>query len=223
MQALKIAGGITGSVALLVAVPALAVGIGLLAWAGAGSTVHLPTVAVSTDHPAVVTGDMDLVIDDGYGWLVDPGTVRVTARTFSGDGDLFVGVGPTADVERFLDGVSQARVDEIDRPLWGPDHEVTLVETDGLARAGSPGDEDFWVAASEGRAAELDWEMAPGRWTAVVMNADGSAGVGADLDIEVGATPIRVAGAVVATIGGLALLSGIGLLVAAVRRPRSQA
>ena len=73
-----------------------------------------------------------------------------------------------------------------------------------------PAEQDFWTASATGSGEqELDWEARGGRWSVVVMNADGTAEV--DADVEVGArsgavTPV----AILLIVGGgiLALIAG---------------
>ena len=74
----------------------------------------------------------------------------------------------------------------------------------------APADSDVWIAANAGPGRQnVDWELTDGTWVAVVMNADGSAGV--DAEVSVGATaPALTAVAVV-----LLVLAVGGLLVAA--------
>ncbi|MDH4117910.1 MAG: hypothetical protein OEX04_17965 [Acidimicrobiia bacterium] len=90
----------------------------------------------------------------------------------SDDQPLFVGVGPAQAVDRYL-----AR---------------------GI---GVPAEQDFWVQSSDGVGAIVDWDIEPGRWTAVVMNADGSPGVDATVQVSVPSAPLRIAGGIVAAIG----------------------
>ena len=54
----------------------------------------------------------------------------------------------------------------------------------GGAPSGPPGDETFWAASATGTGEQtLDWEPEDGDWRVVVMNADASRGVSADMSI----------------------------------------
>jgi hypothetical protein len=82
-----------------------------------------------------------------------------------------------------------------------------------------PTSQTFWTESVSGTGTQtVTAEVPAGEWSVVVMNADGSAGVGADL--SVGATlPIigRVAfNALV--IGGVLFLAGIALVLLGLRR-----
>jgi hypothetical protein len=59
---------------------------------------------------------------------------------------------------------------------------VEYTSHEGLAAAGVPGSEQFWVASTSGTGQQtLDWTIESGEWAMVVMNADASSGVSADL------------------------------------------
>ncbi len=104
---------------------------------------------------------------------------RVSHATLTVDGDepLFVGIGPAGQVERFV--------------------------ATGL----NPHQADFWAYSSDGTATEIGWDLEPGSWSAVVMNADGSPGVEADVRATLPTSPIRLAGGI---------LAGVGLVIGAV-------
>ena len=75
-------------------------------------------------------------------------------------------------------------------------------------RPAAPATQDFWVAKSQGTGTQkLDWDVKDGDWSVVVMNADGSPGVHADIS----------AGADVAFVGAVATaliisgLAGLGI------------
>ena len=92
----------------------------------------------------------------------------------------------------------------------------------GLGVVDPPVDQDFWtVSASGDGEQELKWEARGGRWSVVVMNADGSPGVAAD--VEVGArsgavTPIAVA---LIVVGGIITAAAIVLIVVGAHGRRS--
>jgi hypothetical protein len=126
---------------------------------------------------------------------------------------LFVGVGPSADVDGYLAGVSQTVISD----FWTERLEATGGGTPGSA----PGTQDFWVASATGTGAQtLKWEAANGSWTVVVMNADGQAGI--DVTAELGATMPAMIGIAFGSlaVGGLFLIGGALLVVGAIRRSR---
>lgn len=130
------------------------------------------------------------------------GDVRVSAR--SPDGDLFMGLARTEDVERYLGDVQHATVVGLQ-----DDPEYRISGTG--APTGPPEQEGFWVAQTTGGGEQtLTWKIREGDWTLVVMNADASAGVNID----------ATTGAEFPAIGWLATLllvaGGIGLVVAGV-------
>ena len=95
----------------------------------------------------------------------------------------------------YLSGVAIAEVTRLgDDPT-----DVTYRTVDGAAPAGSPGDQTFWVASSEGSSAEsLTWAVEPGDWTVVLMNADADAGIEAAVTAGARIGVLVWAGAIVA-------------------------
>ena len=83
--------------------------------------------------------------------------------------------------------------------------------------AGSPLDETFWVAQSDGAtSAAANWRIDDGSYRVVVMNADGSPGVDVRAEVSVD-VPVLQAITFAGLIGGTVLLViGVPLLVAGV-------
>ena len=156
---------------------------------------------------AVVSDDAEFEIDPAWQWVPNDvlGRVRLSAVSDNGQ-PVFVGVGPVEDVRAYLDGVAYDELVSID----GFDRDTTYRPHTGGEPGTAPADSDVWIAASAGPGRQnVDWELTDGTWVAVVMNADGSAGV--DAEVSVGATaPALTAVAVV-----LLVLAVGGLLVAA--------
>jgi hypothetical protein len=146
----------------------------------------------------------------GAGWLYAPGLlgeVRIRVTPVSPDSDMFVGIGPSADVDRYMTGVDHTVITDF--------RTDSMEDAAGGAPASAPGTQDFWVASSTGPGARtLTWAPDDGSWTVVVMNADGRPGIDvrADLGARVPALPwigvgLLVAGAVFAA-GGALLIAG---------------
>ena len=87
---------------------------------------------------------------------------------------VFIGIGRSRDVERFLAGVAFDQVTDIEFPPF----ELNLSRIPGSMRATPPAAETFWVASSESTTdARLSWRITDGEYRMVIMNADGAPGV----------------------------------------------
>jgi hypothetical protein len=151
----------------------------------------------------------------GVGWFYSPGLldeVRIRVTPARPHSDLFVGIGPSTEVDRYLAGVGHTVITE----FWEEETEAV----DGGRPGSAPGRQDFWVASDTGHGARtLEWDPTDGSWTVVVMNADGRPGldVGADLGARMPAVLWIAVGLLVA---GLVFLAGGGLLLAGAIRGR---
>jgi hypothetical protein len=148
--------------------------------------------AIESPTAAVTAQDIAFSAEPGSpGWLLDAIEADVRLRVTSGaDGPVFVGIGPEADVDTYLAGVAYDEVTSLDG------NDAVLSRRDGTSTAEAPTDEDFWVASATGPGTQqLDWEATDGRWSVVVMNADGAPGVRADVDVGLrvdGALPLAL-------------------------------
>jgi hypothetical protein len=127
---------------------------------------------------AISTEDIDLG-EDEVDWAPDKilGNLRVQV---DGEKPVFVGIGSDDDVDRYLGDVAHDELIDFD----GDDPEFD--RHDGRAPRTPPGDQDFWVAESEGSGEQaLTWDAEFGRWTAVVMNADATRGIDVEADVGV--------------------------------------
>ncbi|HSJ26718.1 MAG TPA: DUF4389 domain-containing protein [Acidimicrobiia bacterium] len=207
-----------GAVVAMLALGLIAGGGGLL-WAYGNDRTPdgfftSPEVALATDQFALISTDIDLGSRPGD-WYPDGrlATVRLDVSA-TGDSPVFVGIGPEADVDRYLQGVGISEVTAVRADA------VTYRDTVGGPPAAPPSQQGFWVASAEGPAGQsLTWELERGVWAVVIMNADGSAGVsvdmaaGASTDLLIPvALGLLAAGAVFGTLAAL-------LLFVAVRRP----
>jgi hypothetical protein len=169
----------------------------------------------STSGSALVTVPAELD-SPGVGWLYSSvvlGQVRIRVTPVGSDSPLFVGIGPSADVDRYLGGVNHTLITE----FWGNQAQTI----GGGTPASAPGTQSFWVASASGTGTQtVNWDPQNGSWSVVVMNADGRPGirVGADL----GATYPTLLGIAIGTLvfGALLLVVGVLLIVGAIRRSR---
>jgi len=151
----------------------------------------------------------------GTGWLYSPSLldkVRIRVTPAGSSSALFVGIGPSADVDRYLAGVSHTLISD----FWG--EKVRAI--DGGTPASAPGTQDFWVASATGPGTQsLVWEPSNGSWTVVVMNADARPGinVAADLGARIPSLPWIAVGFLAA--GAVFAVGATLLIVGAIRRP----
>ena len=199
------------------------IGFGLLAGSTAGVVTYATQrtdgyfqtgeVRLASATSAITSDQVDLESDPGDAdWLIDRGalgSVRLTIDPGRSGTPIFAGIGPSADVAAYLDGVSHDVIRDFE---LSPDR-VLYRRVPGESTPEPPGDQSFWVAqVTAEQADELTWEVESGDWTVVLMNADASRGV--DLDARLG---IKVDWLLPALIGllalGLVLLAGGAVLV----------
>jgi hypothetical protein len=144
------------------------------------------------------------------------GDVKVTVAP-RGGGAVFVGIAPASDVASYLAGVRHSVLVDAGTGR-GRDRVPSYREVAGAAPTAAPVDARIWAAQSSGTGTQsVVWPIEPGDWAVVVMNADASSGVAAD--VAVGATFPGLS-LVVRTMAALAvclLVPAIILMVAALR------
>jgi hypothetical protein len=206
-----------GTLLVLVSLVLLGAG-GTALWADRtqrdGGYVTTDVHEFSTSGAALATVSTELG-SAGVGWLYAPGLlddVRVRVEPASTGAPLFVGIGPSTDVDRYLAGVNHTVITE----FWDEKTEAVA----GGAPAAAPGTQDFWVASSTGSGARtVEWDPTGGSWTVVVMNADGRPGI--DIGADLGARmPAALWVALGALIAGAVFLAGGGLLMVGAIRAR---
>ncbi len=227
-SAARIALGISGALTALLA-SGLVLG-GALALYGEGQKDddgYLKTDAhhFGADTRALATENLDVDLGEAD-WLAETdelGKVRIEADSRD-DKPLFVGIARTADVERYLSGVPHTTVHDVEA---GP---FDTFDTDYTRHAGqrhpvSPEHADIWAASSRGTGPQaVDWEVEDGDWSVVVMNADGSLGVDADISAGANAPFLDELGWTALGGGVIFALLSAGLIRVAIRpRTRSQA
>jgi hypothetical protein len=169
---------------------------------------------LESDTYAITTEDIDLGADE-VDWAPEGilGNVRVQVE---GEGPVFVGIGPDAEVDRYLGDVAQ---DELVDFGGG---EPTFERHDGRAPRTPPRQQDFWVAQAEGSGEQsLTWDADFGRWTAVVMNADGARGIDVEADAGVKLGWVIWAGLVIFVIG-LVMTTGAVIVIVLIGRRASR-
>jgi hypothetical protein len=172
------------------------------------------THELSSRSYALASESLD-VGPDIPGW-VEHGlaTVRVEATSAK---PVFIGIGGTADVERYLADVEHAQITDLDIDPFS----VKYRALDGTARPAPPASQGFWRAQATGAGRQtITWPIEKGTWSVVAMNADASRSV--SVDARVG-TRVHYLGWITVGllgIGVLVLVGGAGLVYLGARRPR---
>jgi len=84
---------------------------------------------------------------------------------------------------------------------------------DGSLIAAPPTDEGFWTDSATGTAPTLDWNVADGDYRLVMMNLDGSPGVGAETQFGLTVDGLFGIGLGILIAGAIAALVGLALLI----------
>jgi hypothetical protein len=211
---------VTGALASLVAAGLLAVG-GVALWGDAqkdsdgylSTDTHrfeAGTRALATENLDIDLDGGDLVMDTG-----DLGKVRLKVESRD-DKPVFVGIARTSDVNDYLAGVSHTTLTDVSTSPFEADYD----DHAGDRRPVAPADSQIWAASEQGSGKQtLNWEIHDGDWSVVVMNADGSAGVDADVSTGAKVPFLDELGWTAIGSGSFVLIIGVALLVLGIRRP----
>jgi hypothetical protein len=99
----------------------------------------------------------------------------------AGDQQLFVGVAAKTDSLEYLRGVPYLLITGIDSS--SEDLDSTQIPGDSVPAA--PAQQTFWTDQGQGRDVAVDWPVTDSNTTLVVMNADGSPPVAAEISARV--------------------------------------
>jgi hypothetical protein len=177
MKAGRIALITTGSLAALLAAGILAGAV----WALNANSDSAGYVVTGDHHAQTVTHGFvsdDLDVDSDFDWILDRGPqLRITAESSE---PLFIGVARSNEVERYLAAVEYDRVTDVDVDPFA----FTTERHPGTTSPADPTSQTIWAASASGSGLQrLDWDAEGGDWSVVVMNADGSAGVDAEVSL----------------------------------------
>jgi hypothetical protein len=171
--------------------------------------------AFARDDDGYYSTDTELVQSNGYAISTDElnldfvddlpddllGTLRVNAEGVGGR-PLFVGIGPSDDVQRYLARVAHSEL--TDWKHGGP----VYVQVPGGRPETPPAQQRFWVAQSQGLGnRQIDWDPEDGVWTVAAMNAAGTRHVAVQAEIGAKVDWLIWAGAGLAAVG---LVLGVG-------------
>lgn len=211
---------VTGALATLFAAGLLAVG-GLALW---GDSQKDSDGYLSTDTHrfeagtrALATENLDVNLD-GADWVMDSsdlGKVRLKVDS-QADKPVFVGIARTSDVSDYLAGVAHTTLTDVHTSPFEASYDGHSGERHPVA----PAESHIWAASQQGSGRQtLNWDVEDGNWSVVVMNADGSAGVDADISTGAKVPFLDELGWSAIGSGSFVLLVGVALMVVGIRRP----
>jgi hypothetical protein len=211
---------VLGSIGVLFGLAVLAGG-GFLLWADRTQRedgyLTTPTERFATPTYALTRSRLE-VDTEGAKWVLNEdwfGKIRIRGES-TDEKTLFIGIGPQADVARYLGTVAHANVQDVDFDPF----RVTYLPVSGGAPDGPPTEQGFWAASASGVGTQtLTWKVRDGDWSVVLMNADGSRGVDADVDLGAKLSFLLWV-AIGLLIGGVLVVGGSTALVVLAARTR---
>jgi hypothetical protein len=141
--------------------------------------------------------------------------VRLAVEGAGPTDEVFVGIARTDDVLDYLAGTEYSEAVEFDG------REPRYLEMAGTGSIEAPGSIDIWDASASGSDEQvLTWEARSGDWSVVVMNADGSRDVAADVEVGVRSDALTTIAIVMLVLGGIGVIVSTILIVIGVRGRR---
>ena len=176
---------------------------------GEGRFLSVPNERYEVDGHALTLPDID--VDDGVSGEDTAGTLQVSGESSGAGGELFIGIGPRFAVERYLLDVAHSELQDV---TFNP-FRAYYRDLEGTAALELPGQQDFWAASASGSGEQsVEWDLEEGDWTVVVMNADGSRPVAAELAMGVRSDLLGPLTWTLLISSIVLLIAGIGLAVA---------
>jgi hypothetical protein len=211
---------VLGSIGALLGL-ALLVGGGFLLWADRTQRedgyLTTPTERFATSTYALTRTRLE-VDADGPDWVWNDnwfGKVRIRGESAGGVKLLFIGIGPEAAVARYLGRVAHANVEDIEVDPFRVEYRPIA----GGPPQGPPTAQHFWAVSASGVGTQtVTWKVREGDWSVVLMNADGSRHVVADLDLGAKLSFLLWLAIGLLVAGAFVLAGSIALIVLAARR-----
>jgi hypothetical protein len=157
----------------------------------------------------------------GITGALEAGLLRLRIAATSNDArkPLFIGIARTKDVDRYLARVEH---DELRDIRFDP-FKIDYRRLGTGAPTALPSEQTLWQTSAHGTGTQtIGWPVKTGRWTAVVMNADGSRNVSVDVQLAARLSGAWWFVAAAFVLGALALAGGIALVRSGRRKQTSE-
>ncbi|WP_460669510.1 DUF4389 domain-containing protein, partial [Kocuria himachalensis] len=212
--------------------------------ASIGGAVLLGAAAAQQDG-RYLTGEPERFQSTGYALItpsviIDPGEagmpgvppvgdlagVQVRVTPVVPDQAIFIGIAEASDVSTYLRDVPQSPLGDVSWNAAGPrpgslswsDDDDDQRTTAGTRVPADPATQDIWVASASGAGTqELTFDLQPGQWSLVVLNADATRPVWVDLQAGARTEVLGPLGTGLLSAGLIGLVAGIPLLLLGTR------
>ena len=166
-------------------------GLGLLAGSGAVGWANYqqrdngffttPVERFATNSYALTSPRLDIMTESSFpetAPVVVPGSILLRGAAADPTKAVFIGIAPQADVAAYLAGVNHSEIVDV---RFSP-FRALYRNVAGPSVPAPPADQGFWTALATGQGTqELRWDLRPGSWSVVIMNADATTPVAVDL------------------------------------------
>ena len=182
------------------------------------SSGYINTRQVNLESPsyAIVQQNVNVNIDPGMMWRMnnnDIVSLRITAKAFDPNEQIFIGIAPAQDAYAYLNTVYY---DRLVNTNWGWERSTgsqmqpTYQTHPGNPLPTPPSTTNIWTTQAKGLGSQtLEWSPRSGDYWIVLMNADGSPAVDADVQIGAKITILSGIGIILSWCGLVTLLVGV--------------
>ena len=167
-------------------------------------------IEVETNSAAIVTGPADFDVDTICIRPSNLATLKIEATNIDPDNPVFIGIAKTSAINNYLDGISYSETRDFET-----NHDTVLFHTyKGSNSAPAPTTQTFWAASASGAGTQtLDWDIDNGRYSVVLMNADGTSPIDADVSLGIKVPHVVNAIGVGLLVSGIILILGGGVMI----------